>query len=276
MKHIAKCYNQIMNIIDYVEHEKQTLKSKIEVFKRKPILLIIQANDDPASDAYIRGKIKDGTEIGVDVRHLKLDPSIDEASLLATIDNANKDPLIDGIIVQMPLGKHINEENIKLAVCPTKDVDGFHPLTKFSPCTPQGIIDYLLSENIEIRGRNAVVIGRSNIVGKPMAKLLLNLDANVTVLHSKTREEDMNFYLAHADIIVVAVGRPYFIKDQALKASAVLIDVGINRVDGKLVGDIYPNLNVRLQTPVPKGVGLLTRLRLQKNLVEAYLQKQED
>jgi methylenetetrahydrofolate dehydrogenase (NADP+)/methenyltetrahydrofolate cyclohydrolase len=263
-----------MNIVDYVEQEKQTLKEQIKGFPRKPVLLIIQANDDPASDAYIRGKIKDGTEIGVEVRLLKLAPNVSQKDLLSEIKRANQDTQIDGIIVQMPLAKHIDEEVIKHAVCPSKDVDGFHPLTKFSPCTPQGIIDYLVFEQVELRGKNAVVIGRSNIVGKPMAKLLLEHDANVTVLHSKTSKDDMDFYLAHADIIVVAVGRPYFIKDQTLKKDAVVIDVGINRVDGVLVGDAYPHLNVRLQTPVPKGVGLLTRLRLQKNLVEAYVRKQ--
>lgn len=264
-----------MDIINYVESEKFALKEKVAAFKRKPVLLIIQANDDPASDSYIRGKIKDGTEIGVEVRHLKFPSAITEEALLKAIKTANEDESIDGIIVQMPLAKHIKEETIKLAVTPAKDIDGFHPLTTFLPCTPGGIIDYLKAEKIEIRGKNAVVLGRSNIVGRPMAKLLLDLDANVTTLHSKTSKEDMDFYLAHADIIVVAVGRPYFLKDQKLKQDAVVVDVGINRVESGLVGDAYPGLKVRLQTPVPKGVGLLTRLRLQKNLIEAYLNKQE-
>lgn len=259
-----------MNIIEYVNFEKHKLHLLVETLDPKPCLLIMQVNDDPASDSYIRGKIKDGTEIGVKVIHLKFDPSIREEALVKEIEKANHDASIHGIIVQMPLPKHINEEVIKLAVNPLKDVDGFHPLTHFQPCTPQGIIDYLLFENIEFSGKNAVVIGRSNIVGKPVAKLLLELNANVTQLHSKTSKEDLAFYLAHADIIVVAVGKPYFIKDQVLKPSAVIVDVGINQVDHQLVGDVYPNLNVRLQTPVPKGVGLLTRLRLQKNLIKAY------
>lgn len=265
-----------MKIVDYVANEKNILRQKIASFKRAPKLLIIQANEDAASDSYIRGKIKDGGEIGVKVDLLKLPSSISELDLIKKISAANEDASIDGIIVQMPIAKHINEEHIKQAVNPLKDVDGFHPLTKFLPCTPQGIIDYLLAEKIEIRSQNAVVIGRSNIVGRPMAKLLVELDANVVTLHSKTSQEDMNFYLAHADIIVVAVGRPSFLKNQILKKSAVVIDVGINRVDGVLVGDVYPNLDVRLQTPVPKGVGLLTRLRLQKNLVEAYITNKKD
>ncbi len=259
-----------MTITEYVLNEKALLRQKVAHFLVKPVLLIIQANEDPASDSYIRGKMKDGNEIGVDVQLLKLTASTTETALLEAINRANKDEAIHGIIVQMPLPNHIDEQHIKLAVDPRKDVDGFHPMTHFKPCTPQGIIDYLQAEHIAIAGQNAVVIGRSHIVGRPMSQLLLDLSANVTTLHSKTSVEDMNHYLAHADIIIVAVGRPYMIKDQPLKKSAVIVDVGINRVDGQLVGDVYPHRPVRLQTPVPKGVGLLTRLRLQKNLIEAY------
>jgi len=259
-----------MNIIEYVKLEKEELAKQVANLKSAPVLLIVQVNEDKASDSYIRGKIKDGEELGVEVRLVKLPATSSEEALIAVIKAANTNREIDGIIVQMPLPSHICEENIKLAVDPLKDVDGFHPLTNFKPCTPQGIIDYLLAENIEISGKNAVVIGRSNIVGRPMSKLLLDLSANVTTLHSKTSKEDMNFYLEHADIIIVAVGKPYFIKDQSLKEDAVIVDVGINRLEDKLVGDVYPDLKVRLQTPVPKGVGLLTRLRLQKNLLEAY------
>ena len=151
-----------------------------------------------------------------------------------------------------------------------KDIDGFHPLSKLNPCTPMGIIDYLKHENIEIEGKNALVIGRSNIVGKPMAKLLLNNNATVTVAHSRTPKEELDKYLANADIIVVAVGRKYFIDNQKMKKIAVIVDVGINRVDGVLYGDVRPGQDVYLQTPVPGGVGLLTRLRLLKNLMEAY------
>lgn len=259
-----------MNIIEYVKLEKEELAKQVANLQSAPVLLIIQVNDDSASNSYINGKIKDGEQIGVEVRLLKLPTSTSEEALIAAIKAANVNREIDGIIVQMPLPSHICEENIKLAVEPLKDVDGFHPLTHFKPCTPQGIIDYLLAENIKISGKNAVVIGRSNIVGRPMSKLLLDLSANVTTLHSKTSKEDMNFYLKHADIIIVAVGKPYFIKNQSLKESAVVVDVGINRLEDKLVGDVYPDLKVALQTPVPKGVGLLTRLRLQKNLLEAY------
>ena len=182
--------------------------------------------------------------------------------------NYNDD--VDGILVQMPLPKHIDEAKVKETINPVKDVDGFHPLSKCIPCTPKGIIDYLKNENVEFTGKNAVVIGRSNIVGKPVAHLLLGLNCNVTVLHSRTSKEDMNFYLAHADIVVVAVGKKYFLSDQPLKDTAVVVDVGINRVDGKLYGDCAPNLKVRLQTPVPGGIGLLTRVSMLENLLICY------
>ncbi len=260
-----------MIIKDYVIKCKEQLKEEITKLDKKPTLVIIQVNDDPASNAYVKGKIKDGSEVGINVILDKKDPSTTQEELLKLIDKYNNDDSVNGLIVQMPLAKHINEEIIKLAVNPKKDVDGFHPLSKFSPCTPKGIIDYLKSEGVEILGKNAVVIGRSNIVGKPMQILLRNESANVTQLHSKTNRSDMEFYLGHADIIVVAVGRKHFLDHTfKLKEDAVVVDVGINRDENGLHGDVEPNLKVRLQTPVPGGVGLLTRLTLLKNLMEAY------
>lgn len=260
-----------MIIKDYVIKRKAELKEIVSKLAIKPTLIIIQVNNDPASDAYVRGKLKDGAEVGMDVRLDKQSPNITETDLLKLIDKYNNDKNVHGLIVQMPLPKHINEEHIKLAVNPIKDVDGFHPLSRFSPCTPKGIIDYLKSENINFVGQNACVIGRSNIVGKPMQKLLLKENCNVTQMHSKTTRSDMEFYLAHADIIVVAVGRKYFLDSSfTLKNTAVVVDVGINRDNDGLKGDAEPNLKVRLQTPVPGGVGLLTRLTLLTNLLEAY------
>lgn len=260
-----------MNIKEYVAKRKLELKNEIASLTVKPCLIIIQVNDDPASDAYVRGKLKDGAEVGAKVILDKQLPTISENDLLKIINQYNQDPNVHGLIVQMPLPKQINEDTIKLAVNPKKDVDGFHPLSRLSPCTPKGIIDYLKSEHVEIMGKNAVVIGRSNIVGKPMQILLRNESANVTQLHSKTSKEDMAFYLAHADIIVVAVGHKYFLDHNfKLKETAVVVDVGINRDETGLKGDVEPNLKVRLQTPVPGGVGLLTRLTLLVNLMEAY------
>ena len=260
-----------MNIKEYVIKRKQELKETVNGLTRKPCLIIIQVNNDPASDAYVRGKLKDGAECGMNVKLDKQEPSITEDALIKIISQYNNDESVDGLIVQMPLPKHINEDHIKLAVNPIKDVDGFHPLSKLSPCTPKGIIDYLKSEGVVFSGKNACVIGRSNIVGKPMQKLLLKENANVTQMMSKTTREDMEFYLGHADIIVVAVGKKYFLDHTfKLKESCVVVDVGINRDDTGLKGDCEPNLKVKLQTPVPGGVGLLTRLTLLTNLLEAY------
>ncbi|MCQ2796712.1 MAG: bifunctional 5,10-methylenetetrahydrofolate dehydrogenase/5,10-methenyltetrahydrofolate cyclohydrolase [Bacilli bacterium] len=260
-----------MIIKDYVNKRKNELKEEISKLNEKPCLIIIQVNNDPASDAYVRGKLKDGAEVGANVILDKQQPTISQDDLIKLINKYNNDPEVHGLIVQMPLPKHINENIIKLSVNPKKDVDGFHPMSTFSPCTPKGIIDYLKSEKVEIMGKNAVVIGRSNIVGKPMQILLRNESANVTQLHSKTTRSDMEFYLAHADIIVVAVGHQHFLDHTyKLKESAVVVDVGINRDETGLHGDAEPNLKVRLQTPVPGGVGLLTRLTLLVNLLEAY------
>lgn len=260
-----------MIIKDYVAKRKIELKEEISKLNEKPCLVIIQVNNDPASDAYVRGKLKDGAEVGANVILDKQQPTISQDDLIKLINKYNNDPKVHGLIVQMPLPKHINENIIKLSVNPKKDVDGFHPMSTFSPCTPKGIIDYLKSENVEILGKNAVVIGRSNIVGKPMQILLRNESANVTQLHSKTTRSDMEFYLAHADIIVVAVGHQHFLDHTyKLKESAVVVDVGINRDESGLHGDAEPNLKVKLQTPVPGGVGLLTRLTLLVNLLEAY------
>ena len=176
----------------------------------------------------------------------------------------------------MPLPKQIDEEIIKLAVDPAKDIDGFHPLTKMDPCTPKGIINYLRDENIPLCGKNAVVIGRSNIVGKPMARLLLSENCTVTTVHSRTPKEDMKFYIEHADIIVIAIGKAGFLdRSYNYKPDAVIVDVGINRIDGKLHGDAERDLPVKLQTPVPGGVGLLTRLTLLTNLMQAYYARRQ-
>jgi len=259
-----------MEIKDYVLMRKEEIKKAIFSLPKKPHLIIIQVNDDPASDSYIRGKLKDGEEVGALVSLEKLSPTLSEGELLGLINKHNKDPEVDGLIVQLPLPKGISEADVKMAIDPSKDVDGFHPLSPCEPCTPKGIIDYLKFVGFPFRGKNAVVVGRSNIVGRPMAKLLTNADCNVTIIHSKTSPEDMQFYLGHADLIIVAVGHLGFLDTSfTLKSDAYVVDVGINRGDdGKLHGDCVPNLPVKLQTPVPGGVGLLTRLALFENLLE--------
>ena len=257
-----------MTIKEYVKAKKLEMKNLVLSMPRLPKLVIVQINEDEASYAYIRGKLKDAAELGVNAELIKLPLETTQEELLKKIDELNHDDSVDGFIVQMPLPKHINEEDVKLAIAPAKDVDGFHPLSKLDPCTPRGIMNYLNSEKVQIQGRNAVVIGRSNIVGKPMARLLLAANANVTVLHSKTSFEDMSRYIANADIIVIAIGRANFLDNRfTYKESAVIVDVGINRLEDGLHGDAMRDLPVALQTPVPGGVGLLTRLALYENLL---------
>lgn len=258
-----------MTIKEYIKVRKEEIKSEVFKMHKKPHLVIVQLNEDPASIAYVKGKLKDATELGIKADLIKLPVKTTEKQLLKVIDDLNKDKKVTGFIVQMPLPKQINEETIKLAVAPEKDVDGFHPLSKLNPCTPQGIMNYLKSEKVEFCGKNAVVIGRSNIVGKPMAKMLLKESCNVTVLHSKTPIKEMKNFLKNADIVVVAVGKKHLIdKKFKFKKTAVVVDVGINRDEEGLHGDCIPGLKVQLQTPVPGGVGLLTRLALMENILK--------
>ena len=260
-----------MEIKEFVKLIKEEIKEEISKLNSTVSFLIIQVNDDEASNAYVRGKIKDASEVGINAILKKLDTSITQEELLKIIEKANNDDSICGIIVQMPLPSHIDEKIISDAISIKKDIDGFHPMSEFTPCTPKGIISYLDSENFNYDSKNALVIGRSNIVGRPMAKLLLNRNCNVTVVHSHTKREDLQFYLKNADLIVIAIGKTYFLDDSyTYKDSAVIVDVGINRTEEGLKGDCKPNLPVKLQTPVPKGVGLLTRLALLENIMEAY------
>ena len=258
-----------MLVKEYVKERKEEIKQIVLKMERKPSIAIVQVNEDAGSNAYVKGKLKDAAELGINADLIKLPLDISEEELLKVIDELNKDNIHDGFIVQMPLPKQINEETIKLAVSPKKDVDGFHPLSPLAPCTPKGIMNYLHHEGVQILGKNAVVIGRSNIVGKPMAKLLLKESANVTVLHSKTSFEDMSRYIANADIIVIAIGRQHFLDNKfTYKPTAAIIDVGISRDETGLHGDALPDLPVKIQTPVPGGVGLLTRLALYENLLD--------
>ena len=260
-----------MTIKEFVKQRKEELKQEFLSLNTDKKFVIVQMNEDDASNAYIKGKLKDAAELNVNAELRKFPLDFSQEELLKEIDKLNKDDSVVGFIVQMPLPKQIDEEAVKLAVAPNKDVDGFHPLSNLNPCTPQGIMNYLDAEHIELLGKNAVVIGRSNIVGKPMAKMLLARSCNVTVLHSKTKFEDMYRYIENADIIVVAVGRPGLLDNKfKYKPTAVLVDVGINRLEDGLHGDAVRDLPVGLQTPVPGGVGLLTRLALYENLLKLY------
>ncbi len=258
-----------MIVKEYVKERKLSLKDEFSKLNKPVKFVIVQMNDDEASNIYIKGKLKDANELGVNAVLHHLDKNLSMKELTDEIDKLNKDDSVTGFIVQMPLPKQIDEEAVKRLIDPKKDVDGFNPLSNLNPCTPQGIMNYLDHEHIDLLGKNAVVIGRSNIVGKPMAKLLLSRSANVTILHSKTQFNDMFNYVKNADIIVVAVGRKHLLDNRfEYKKDAVIVDVGINRDEEGLHGDALANLPVKLQTPVPGGVGLLTRLALYENLLK--------
>jgi len=251
---------------------------------RAPKLCIILAGDDPASASYVKSKQKSCNEIGIlcDLNILPYSTSQDE--LLALIEILNNDSEVDGILVQLPLPKHIDQNIILQAIDYKKDVDGLHPMNvgllngsgeAIIPCTPKGILSLLKTEDISIIGKHCVVIGRSNLVGKPMAQLMLRENASVTVCHSKTR--DLAYLTRQGEILIIAIGHPNLLNADMLKKGAVVVDVGINSVDGKLVGDLYNSIDVKdiekkaaAITPVPGGVGPMTIASLLENVVEIY------
>lgn len=264
-----------MQIIkEYVAERKQQIKNEIEYSKLNdnpvPHLAIIQVGNVEASNRYVKNKIADCEACGITCELFHYDENISESFLLDLIDNFNEDPVITGFIVQFPLPKHISEAKVMKEIAPEKDLDGFNKYSKTTPATPLGIYKYLKDMNYEFTGKNAVVIGRSEIVGKPMAELLTNESMNVTILHSKTPEHAKKFYLANADLIVVATGHiNTMTKDYYLKKSAIVFDVGINfDANGKMIGDCERDLLVEFQSPVPGGCGLLTRLALLENALK--------
>lgn len=264
-----------MEIKEYVIKRKEEMLSDISKLDRAPVLSIVSVGHNPASESYMKGKCKDSADVGITAIMTRLEETATEEELLEVIRKQNADDSIDGIIVQLPVPASIRESAIIDTICKEKDVDGFRKDSPFVSCTPKGIVDYLAREGFNFSGKNAVVMGRSNIVGRPMAKLLLDRSCNVTVIHSRTSEEDKKLFLANADLIVVAIGKEAILNSSyKLKESAWIVDVGINRgEDGKLHGDVEPNLPVAKQTPVPGGVGLLTRLALIENVLEAYKNK---
>lgn len=275
------------NIIDgkLVSAEtRENIKLKVEEFYKRnkchPLLVAIVVGNNPASETYVRNKIRACKEVGMLSHRIYFPEDITEQELLGEIHRINNNPFINGILVQLPLPKHISELKIASAISPLKDVDAFHPENvgkiflgnyDFLPCTPAGIIRLLEYYKVEISGKRCVVIGRSNIVGKPMAHLLLERNGTVTVCHSKTL--NLAEITKQADILIVAVGKPQFVTADMVKPDAVVIDVGINRLDnGKLVGDVDFNSVsevASLITPVPGGVGLMTVAMLLENTLKA-------
>ncbi len=272
----GKALSQVVK--DEVKAEVLALEAK---YGRKPCLAVIIVGENPASQVYVRNKVKAAAYTGMESRLVELPADISEEALLQQIAILNDDPLTDGILVQLPLPGHIDEEKVIDAIAREKDVDGFHPLNVAGlwlgkdcivPCTPAGIMRMLDSIGVELKGKNAVVVGRSNIVGKPVAKLLLDRNATVTIAHSRTG--DLGEVCRSADVLVVAVGKAGLVTGDMIKPGAVVIDVGMNRnAEGKLCGDVdYASAEPVSSwiTPVPGGVGPMTIAMLMKNTIACF------
>lgn len=267
-------------LADQMQAEIQKDVEKMTQQGIQPGLVVLLVGENPASQTYVRNKERAAAKIGILSKVEKLPETISEEELLSEIDKYNQDSRFHGILVQLPLPKHIDEEKILLAIDPKKDVDGFHPMNlgrlfvgkpEMIPCTPYGIMKMFEAYDIDLTGKRAVVIGRSNIVGKPMAQLLLMKNATVTIAHSKT--EHLAEVAKEADILVVAIGRGHFVTKEFVKPGAVVIDVGMNRnQEGKLIGDVAFDEVSEIAsyiTPVPKGVGPMTITMLMYQTVEA-------
>ncbi len=264
---------------------KDRVRSEVEelgkVYGRPPGLAVIIVGDNPASQVYVRNKVKAAGYVGMNSRLITMDASVSENALLDKIAELNADPTIDGILVQLPLPRHMDQAKVIYSIASEKDVDGFHILNVgglwtgtggVTPCTPKGVMELIRSTGVELEGKNALVVGRSNIVGKPVAKLLLDANATVTVAHSRSR--DLKALALQADILVAAVGREAVISGDMIKPGAVVIDVGMNRnAEGKLTGDVdFPGAMRKASwiTPVPGGVGPMTIAMLMENTLECY------
>ena len=276
-----------MSIIDgkkVSSHIKDNIAAEVKILKNKtgktPGLAVVLVGDDPASAVYVKNKNKTCKNIGFQSFEHILPENTSENKLLNLINELNNDDQVNGILVQLPLPSHISSKKILVSIDPQKDVDGFHlenvgrlvtGNALFKPCTPAGIIKLLDEYKIEIEGKNAVIIGRSNIVGKPVSFLFLERNATVTICHSRTK--DLPSITRSADILIAAIGKPNFVSLDMVKNNAVVIDVGINRLDGKLVGDVdfaSVSKQASLITPVPGGVGPMTIAMLMANTLQAF------
>ncbi len=262
---------------------KDALKEKIAKLDRRPKLTVILIGDNKASISYIKSKHKAAAYVGIDFELIRREETIEEAELIALIDELNTDDTVDGILVQMPLPSHIDDRAIMDAIDPDKDVDGLNVLNAgrlslredgFVPCTPLGVMAILKEMKVDVKGMHAVVVGRSDLVGSPLSRLLLNADATVTVCHAKT--QDLRSITRTADILIIAIGKARYIDDTYIKEGAYVIDVGINHADGKLCGDVDFDkvvTKVKAITPVPKGVGPMTVCMLMENVYRAYMSR---
>ena len=268
-----------------IKDELRQTVAELKAQGKEGALAVIQVGSDPASSVYVRNKKRACEYIGIRSESYELPEQTSEDELLALIDRLNRDPKINGILCQLPVPAHMDEDKIIRAIDPAKDVDGFHAQNVgalvigqqgFISCTPAGIIQLLKRSGVETAGKNCVIIGRSNIVGKPMALLMLRENATVTVCHSKTK--NLPEICRQADILIVAIGKAKFIDDSYVKEDAIVIDVGTNSVEGKITGDVDFEKVINkaaFVTPVPGGVGALTTTLLMKNVCEA-LEKYEN
>lgn len=272
-----------MTILDgkRIKEEKEIdLKKEISSFKRKPGIAVIQIGNNEASNVYIKNKEKMSLSLGCSFTHIKFNDDVEEGIVINKINELNNDKNIDGILVQMPISEHLNSNKIQNSISPFKDIDGLtdinagllvHNKDSFIPCTPKGIVEILRYYNIDVKGKHVVIVGRSDLVGKPLLNLMLNKNATVTVCHSYT--SNLKEITKLADILIVAVGKKHIIDEDMIKDGVVIVDVGINRVDNKLYGDVdFENVKNKCSyiTPVPGGVGQTTVLSLYENLIKAY------
>ncbi len=277
---IKKNIKKIINCKEISEQMRNKLKEQVNEMNKTPTLAVILVGNNPASQTYVKNKEKACEYIGIKSKSYILDENIEEIELLELIEELNADDNINGILVQLPLPNHINKDLVIKSIDINKDVDCFHPYNiglidkknnKFLPCTPLGCIEILKRTNIDLQGKHCVVIGRSDIVGKPLATLLLKENATVTIVHSKTN--NLTEITKQADIIFCAIGKPKFLKKDMIKDGAIVIDIGINRDEyGKLCGDCdLEDLleKVSYITPVPSGVGLLTVTMLMQNTINS-------
>jgi len=270
---------QIIDGKAVAEQVEAEVRERLARLAYKPVLVAVRVGNDPASELYVRNKARKAHQLGLQGTELTFDASMREADLLAEINRLNSDGNIDGILVQLPLPPQIDPKKVIDAIDPRKDVDGFHPINVgllhlgrpgLVPSTPAGVMRLIASTGTTVAGSRAVVIGRSDIVGKPVAALLLQQNATVTICHSRTR--DLPSVTREADILVAAIGKPRFVTAEMVKAGAVVIDVGINRVEGKLAGDVdFQKVREVASwiTPVPGGVGPMTIAMLMRNTVIA-------
>lgn len=268
--------------------KKQQAEAVIRLKEKgiKPCLAVVIVGENPASKVYVAGKIRDCAEVGIESREYALPESTTREELLSLVRQLNADDSVSGFLVQLPLPSHLDDKEIIDAIDPKKDVDAFHPMNvgkimigeyDFLPCTPAGVMELLAEYDIDPSGKECVVVGRSNIVGKPQAMLLLHKNGTVTVCHSRTK--DLAEVTRRADILVVAIGKGEFVTGDMIKEGAVVIDVGMNRnAEGKLVGDVHfesASKKASYITPVPGGVGVMTRAILMKNAVKAAIINQD-